>query len=409
MNKRLLPLPLVAALALTGAGCQLPPFLSFLQKQETTPVTSTTTAQAPAGNVADSGVMKLAGSQGSFSIALEVTRLPWSVNGTFTYTSNGKTESGVFFDNGSSATSSTVLLSTHTDIELGNLQLIWPTDNSNTVQATWTPKGSANALNLALTTQPTAHAFRIEKASVSHKDAKTGDEICHFQSGYPLLEDGERNARAINMLIEGTIAGSPATSTSIAPIEQRASEYVANCIGEIQDILSSDGPDDRSAISYSSDSSAALSLNSPNLISIRFDGYDYTGGAHGNPFLAGLNINVETGKALTLKDLFKSDQLQNVIAKERRILLSDEQGGYLYEETNAEYEKYLKLPLQPAAKQEELYGNDSNFYLTDSGIVLYHTAYEIAAYAAGQFETFIPYSDLKDMIRTDGPLAPFVK
>ncbi|MFO0765058.1 MAG: DUF3298 domain-containing protein, partial [Patescibacteria group bacterium] len=298
--------------------------------------------------------------------------------------------------------------STHTDIELGNLQIQWPSDNTKTVNATWTPKGSANALNLTLTTQPMAHALRVEKASVSHKDTKTGNEICHYQSGYPLLADSEKNARAINMLIEGVVAGTTASSTSIAPIEQRASEYIANCVSEIQDILSSTDQEDRSALSYSSDSSAAISLNSPSLLSIRFDGYEYTGGAHGNPFLYGLSINTETGKALTLKDLFKSDQLQNVIAKERRILLSDEQGGYLYEETNAEYQKFLQLPLQSAAKQEELYGNDANFYLTDSGIVLYHTAYEIAAYAAGQFETYIPYGDLKDMIRTDGPLASFI-
>lgn len=409
MNKRLLPVSLAAALALTGAGCQLPSFLSFLQPQKTvTPVTSTSTAQVPAGEITDSAIVRLSGTQGSLAMDLKMMRLPWAVNGTFVLTTNGKEKTGILFNNESSATSSNLLLMSHADEELSKLLVIWPTTTSNTVAATWTAKGSANPLSLTLETQPMAHAMRVQKVSVSHQDTK-GNDMCSFQSGYPLLADGEKNARTINNLIESTVAGASATGTTIPPIEQRASEYIANCVSEIQSLLNEFGPEGPSSMAYSSDSSASVTLDAEKLLSLRFDGYDYTGGAHGNPFLYGLTIDTESGKALSLKDLFKSDKLQSLLAKERQILLSDEQGEYLYEETNAAYEDFLKLPLAPAAKQEELYGNDSNFYLTDSGIVLYHTAYEIAAYAAGQFETFISYDDLKDMIRTDGPLAPFIK
>lgn len=409
MNKRFLPVSLATALALTGAGCQLPSFLSFLKPQTaTTPVTTTSTAQVPAGNIEDAGIMRLSGKQGAFSIDLEVMRLPWGVNGTFSMLNNGKGMTGIIYNSETSATSSNLFLMTHTDDELGNLEVIWPSTSTNTVMATWTAKGSANALSLMLETKPMAHAMRVEKASVSHKNAK-GDEMCSYQSGYPLLADSEKNARIINTLIESTIAGTSATSGSIPPVEQRASEYIANCVSEIQSLLNEFGPEGPSTMAYSSDASASVTLNVEKLLSIRFDGYDYTGGAHGNPFLASVTIDTENGKALALKDLFKSDQLQAVLAKERQILLSDEQGGYLYEETNAAYEEFLKQPFAPAAKQLELYGNDSNFYLTDSGIVLYHTAYEIAAYAAGQFETVIPYSELKEAIRTDGPLASYIK
>ena len=410
MNKRLLPVSLAAALALTGAGCQLPSFLSFLQPQTpTSPVTSTSTVETPTTEVpTEAGIVRLTGEQGSFSIDLEVMRLPWGVNGTFALTNAGQSKTGTFYSNESSATSSNLFLVSHTNDELGNLMIVWPNAATNTVTATWTAKGSANALNLTLETKPMAHAMRVEKTTVSHKDAK-GNDMCSFQSGYPLLADGEKNARAINDMIERTVAGVSASSATVPPLGQRASEYIANCVSEIQSLLSEFGSDGMASMAYMSDSSASVTLNAEKLISIRFDGYDYTGGAHGNPFLHGLTINMDTGKDLTLQDLFKSDQLQKLITKERQALLATEQGEYLYDETSIEFANFLKLPPQSAAKQEELFGRDSNFYLTDSGIVLYHTAYEIAPYAAGQFETYIPYADIKDLIRPDGPLAPFIK
>lgn len=401
MHTRLLPLSLVVALAITGAGCRQ-------KTAEQQPVTLPTPPPI-ASDIVETGVMRLTGSAGEIAFDLELMRIPWGVSGTFTYTKNSVTKTGTVFNSEDSAATSNLLLVAHDDEELGYLLVIWPTTQTNTLNATWTAKGSANPVNVVLATQPAAHAMRVAVAELAHKDPTSNNDICSFTSAYPLLEDTEPNARAINLLIEKTVVGTLSEDAAIAPLEQRASEYVANCVGEIQSLLNEFGSENAPTLAYVSDSSASVTLNDEELISLRFDGYDYTGGAHGNPSLQGLTIQTTTGKALSLKDLFKGDRLQALITKERQILLGVEQGEYLYEETSAEFQSFVSQAALPEAAQLAQFGDESNFYLTESGIVLYHTAYEIAPYAAGQFETMIPYSEIKELIREDGPLSKYVK
>ena len=40
-----------------------------------------------------------------------------------------------------------------------------------------------------------------------------------------------------------------------------------------------------------------------------------------------------------------------------------------------------------------------NFYLTGKGITFSYTPYEIAPYAAGEIQVFIPYTDMKDLLQ----------
>lgn len=401
MSTRIAPLCLVAALALTGAGCR--------QKAPEQQPIALPTPPSVASDITESGIMRLTGSANDLSIDIEVMRVPWSANGTFTLTKGSSIKTGTFFANEESTSTSNLFFVTHDDEELGHLLVIWPTAQTNTMNATWTTKGSANPVEMMLTTQPAAHAMRVQKANLAHTDPVSKNEICTFRSAYPLLEDREANASTINQLIERTVAGTLTVDANITPLEQRASEYIANCVGEIQSLLNEFGPESAPSLAYVSDSSASVTLNTEALISIRFDGYDYTGGAHGNPYLHGLTIDTASGKALALKDLFKPTALQALITKERQALLATDQGEYLYDETATEYQSFVNQGVMPESVQLEQFGEDMNFYLTSAGIVFYHTAYEIAPYAAGQFEILIPYQELKDLIREDSPIRDLVK
>ncbi|HPF95425.1 MAG TPA: DUF3298 domain-containing protein [bacterium] len=396
-------------LALAGAGCRWPAFLSIKTTVEPITTTVTETPREMPPTIPSSGFIALSGDQEGFSAQIKLMRLPWDTYGEFSFVIDGQAKLGTFSAEKNSVTSTILTAYENSENLLGKLTIFWPMTESDTAQATWIADATGKPQNLELQTITMAHRWTVEKAHVTHTDATTNNEVCFYQSAYPLLVESEPNARVINAAIERASVGYLDTTTAISSIEQRASEYVAACVGEIQALVNELGPEEIPSLAYSLDAAGWVTLDTEDIISLRFDGYEYTGGAHGNPSLAGLTIDPKTGHTLLLKDIIAPDKLQALLAKERQILLSDEEGGYLYEETNAQFREFLALPTYPADKQVELYGNDSNFYLTEKGIVIYHTAYEIAAYAAGQFETEIPYIDMKEMIRQDGPLASYTR
>jgi hypothetical protein len=246
MYTRLLPLSLVIALAITGAGCR--------QKTTEQKPVSLPTPPPITSDIVATGVMRLTGSAGEIAFDLELMRIPWGVNGTFTYTKNSVIKTGTVFNSEDSAATSNLLLVAHDDEELGYLLVIWPTSQTNTLNATWTAKGSANPVDVVLATQPAAHAMRVAIAELSYKDPASNNDICSFTSAYPLLEDTESNAHAINLLIEKTVVGTLSEDATIAPLEQRASEYVSSCVGEIQSLLNEFGPENAPTLAYVSDS-----------------------------------------------------------------------------------------------------------------------------------------------------------
>jgi hypothetical protein len=125
-------------------------------------------------------------------------------------------------------------------------------------------------------------------------------------------------------------------------------------------------------------------LVSDKLLSFYVDYYQYTGGAHGITARIPYNFDLQTGKELTLQDLFAED--------------------YDYKQViNAEVNKQI------AAHPEIYYQNagaveivaDQNYYLCDDRLVIYFGQYEIAPYASGIREFEIPFSTLQGGLKAD--------
>lgn len=125
------------------------------------------------------------------------------------------------------------------------------------------------------------------------------------------------------------------------------------------------------------------------LLIIRKDGYDYYfGAAHGMPLRNYYFINVKTGDFYELKDLFK-DKSDYVTSLSTII---------------------KKQMADPSKAEEGMFFNDGfskiqanqSFYISEDKLAIYFAPYEVAAYAAGFPEFNIPFSDIKDLINTDG-------
>lgn len=112
--------------------------------------------------------------------------------------------------------------------------------------------------------------------------------------------------------------------------------------------------------------------------------YSYLGGAHPNHGANTYYFDITTGRELKLVDLVQGPNLVKLSAlataafKKERKVKSAVEGG-LFEE------------------QIRLKGTES-FYITDKGITLAFSPYEIAPYAVGDIEIAIPLADLKPLI-----------
>ena len=108
------------------------------------------------------------------------------------------------------------------------------------------------------------------------------------------------------------------------------------------------------------------------------------GAAHGMPLSDYFHFDLATGQRYTLADLFKAgspylERLQGLVAAK---IAADRQGYY-----NNDHPAVT--PEQPfAARADDL--------------LIYYYPYEIAAYAAGFPEFLLPYSQIQDLINTEG-------
>jgi hypothetical protein len=133
---------------------------------------------------------------------------------------------------------------------------------------------------------------------------------------------------------------------------------------------------------YNATTAYKVAYNQNGLLSVTVDYYQFTGGAHGGTERKPYNYNLETGKELTLQDLFKAGVNYKQILNQEIAdqIKANPEGGYF---------------AQPDLEFKTI--DDSQpFYLTDGGLVIYFAQYEIAPYYVGIPEFKISFSLFRD-------------
>lgn len=119
-----------------------------------------------------------------------------------------------------------------------------------------------------------------------------------------------------------------------------------------------------------------VSFNKDNILSLTLCFYEYTGGAHGLGYNESLNIDLNTGEKIYLKDLFDSkEDYKNII------------NDFIIDEMSKNPDKYYENAVA------DFYGiiQDQPYYIEDNNIVVYFNPYEIAPYSEGIKEFKIPF------------------
>lgn len=140
---------------------------------------------------------------------------------------------------------------------------------------------------------------------------------------------------------------------------------------------------------YTFETGFQLEFNSKNFLSIVLSHYQFTGGAHGNYFAIGYNINLKDGSVLSLKDIIKDDSFD---------LLA-------YECEQAILEKYEAESLDEAGLFEDVITipDDQDFYIIPGTLVLQFDPYEIGPWSMGEITAEIPFEKIKDLLKDNLP------
>jgi len=128
-----------------------------------------------------------------------------------------------------------------------------------------------------------------------------------------------------------------------------------------------------------------------NFVSIRFEISEYTGGPHPSSYSKSFNYDLKKDKAIVLSDIFDSN-------KDYLSSLSNKAISYLMKaNSDNEYsdEEWIKEGAGPKAE------NFQTFTFNKDRIVFYFDPYQVATYAAGRQDIILPFSSIKDILKSD--------
>lgn len=126
--------------------------------------------------------------------------------------------------------------------------------------------------------------------------------------------------------------------------------------------------------------------NGNDYVVISLFNYAYTGGAHGNYGTSMYCFDVKDQKKLNLPDIVTADS----------VTLQ----GFLEKYYREQYHMPATTPLDKNLFVKNLAAND-NFYFSPRGLGFIYTPYEIASYADGEINVWIPFSALKPYLNPE--------
>lgn len=243
--------------------------------------------------------------------------------------------------------------------------------------------------NETSTTGTTTAEIKVDSVNYSLKTppkiTKDGDTIStNFSVKYPKLVGGNEaviskiNAQIEQMVKDQTFSiDDTVQTTKTASIESLAKGFVK----EFEDLAAEN--DDMPLMGWDYEGSGDTLLISPKVISIYYQVYSFTGGAHGNSNITYLNFNAQTGDLLKLTDMVSDTTALKKIAelkfeKTQKEFAKD--NDFEYDRASYFWEKPFYLP--------------ANIAITKTGLLFMYNPYEAAAYAYGPISFDLTWQEL---------------
>lgn len=114
-----------------------------------------------------------------------------------------------------------------------------------------------------------------------------------------------------------------------------------------------------------------ITYNEDDKISLYYDDYIYSGGAHGSTVRSSDTWSVTSGDRLPLSKFLKPNMTYQMIIED----INNQIANQISKGEKYYFDNYQQLVAE--------YFNPQNYYLTKDGIIIYYQQYEIAPYASG--------------------------
>lgn len=181
----------------------------------------------------------------------------------------------------------------------------------------------------------------------------------------------------------------PDGNTSTKNIEQLTSSFLSLSKKDKDDSLATQGYTLNGYVKVIRQDSSLVTLESGLAI--------FTGGAHEQHFTQYVNWDSKKNTKILLKDIF-ADGYENPLNQVgEKIFRKEEKLSY-----NAPLQNDYFFP-------NGQFSLNKNFMITPLGIKFYYNEYEIKPYAAGPTELFIPYSQIKSLLRPNTVVSQYIK
>ena len=139
------------------------------------------------------------------------------------------------------------------------------------------------------------------------------------------------------------------------------------------------------SFSYEQTSAVFIYCNSPEILTLGYQYYYFTGGAHGNYATSIVTYDLPARRVITLNE---------VLAPGFEPILS----VALEQAVRRKYGLTEQAPLSEVLFDDVIAPNE-NFGLTEKGIFFVYPPYEIAPYAAGEIELYVPFTDIAQVVQ----------
>ena len=224
--------------------------------------------------------------------------------------------------------------------------------------------------------------YKLESPPIVSKEGDT--TISSFSINYPKLSGGDEAViTKINTQIEQLVKDQVFSMDETAPATKTGSvEALAKgFLKEFEDLAKENT--DQPSIGWDYEGTGDTLLISSKVISIYYQVYTFTGGAHGNSNITYLNFNTQTGELLKLTDIVSDTTSLKKMAELK------------FETTQKAFAKDTDFEFN---RTDYFWGSPfflpANIGVTKNGLVFLYNPYEAAAYAYGSISFDLTWQEL---------------
>ncbi|WP_026903058.1 DUF3298 and DUF4163 domain-containing protein [Pedobacter glucosidilyticus] len=211
---------------------------------------------------------------------------------------------------------------------------------------------------------------------------KTDSCEAYVKAVYPVFK-----VEALNKFITNIITTLPYNGQPTRNLNLAADSFINDYLR-----FKKEFPD--SPAGYAWDQNFRIAYQDKDFINFAYQSYIYTGGAHGLETIQYFNISKKDYQIIQLKDIFDKDEkaqlntiAEQIFRKQEGLKANDNLDSYFFD--------------------DQKFSLNENFIITNKGLEFLYNPYEIKAYAYGRTMLFIPYQDIKEIIKKDSILSKF--